>query len=177
MPNGHKTCRERRCGEFTISLSPNAAQPYASRFLPALPGLVRSYRAAGLNLEPAGPVFVKTAGAGYRLTSQPATYAVLRGVLSRRAAEAGLTAEHFTGHSTRRGRMQGDADAGVPAAATQERALGICTTTYQLYTDRDRPLRREASGLTPPGHPSAEATPVPMLARVATAFTRLVWRT
>lgn len=157
MPNGHKTQRERHCGEFTITCDPTPDQPYASRFLRALPDLVESYSAAGLVLEPAGPVFAKTAGAGYRLTTQPATYGVLRGVLSRRAAEAGLSHENFTGHSGRRGRMQGDRAAGIPAAATRKRALGICTATYELYTDLNRPIRRRAlapSVASPEGCPS-----------------------
>ena len=185
MPNGHKTNQERHCGEYTISLASNAAQPYASRFLPALPRLVAAYRAAGLTLHGAGPVFVKAAGGGYRLLNEPATYGVLNGVLRKRAAEANLTDEHFTGHSTRRGRMQGDRAAGVAPAATQSRALGICDATYALYTDLERPTRRRINGSAPPGaghaapgsDPPAVISPQPLASRVAATLAQLLpWR-
>lgn len=183
MPNGHKTNQERHCGEYTISLARSGTQPYDSRFLPALPRLLAAYRAAGVTPQDMSPVFVKAAGAGYRLTNEPATYGVLRGVLRKRSAEANLSAEHFTGHSARRGRMQGDRAAGVSPAATQSRALGVCDATYELYTDLDRPTRRRVSASPPPAlgpavvDPGAPAAASGSIAsRVAAALTRLLPR-
>ena len=64
-PNGHKTCPERNCGKFTLSAEANGLdQLEPSRFLPALPQLLKAYRAAGRHLSAESPVFVKTKGGG-----------------------------------------------------------------------------------------------------------------
>ena len=162
-PNGHKTCQDRHCGTFTLWAQPNGGEQLEpSRFIPLLPELMRSYRMAGRDLHPTSPVFLKTTGAGHRLTDEPATNGVVAGVLKKRSAAAALGEENFTGHSFRRGRMQDDQDAGVDPAITQARALGIGMDTYRLYTDRDRPTRRTAmpdSSPPPPSAPLALAPP------------------
>lgn len=168
-PNGHKTCQQRHCGTFTIWREAQVGQQLeASRFLPALPGLLEAYRLAGREVTPTSPVFLVTQGAGTRLTDRPASCAVVRGVLKKRAIAAALEDENFTGHSFRRGRMQDDEDGGIPAAVTQARCLGIGKATYALYTDRGRPTRRV--GPTPPLAPPAPAGPLAGFSRFLEAF-------
>lgn len=160
-PNGHKTCQERHCGTFTLwTQQRGEEQLEPSRFIPLLPKLMQAYRAAGRHLHPSSPVFLKSTGAGRRLTDQPSTNAVVAGVLKKRSAAAALDEEHFTGHSFRRGRMQDDQDAGVTPAVTQARALGIGMGTYRLYTDRNRPTRR----IVPPGPTASPPIAAPPLA-------------
>ena len=176
-PNGQKTCQERHCGTFTLWAQPHGGEQLEpSRFIPLLPRLVRAYRAAGRHLHPTSPVFLKTAGAGHRLTDEPATHAVVAGVLKKRSAAAALGEENFTGHSFRRGRMQDDQDAGVAPAITQARALGIGMDTYALYTDRNRPTRRAAPPDAPPPPPSepTRRAPSSLFARALNAARRVM---
>ena len=168
-PNGHKTCQQRHCGEFTLWSEAQAGQQLeASRFLPTLPRLLEAYRLAGREVTPTTPVFLVTKGAGTRLTDQPATCGVVRGVLKKRAAAAALENENFTGHSFRRGRMQDDEDGGIPAAVTRARCLGIGKATYKLYTDRERPTRRV--GPAPPPVSPAPASPLNGFSRLLGAL-------
>jgi hypothetical protein len=150
-PNGHKTCQERHCGKFTLWLEARAGeQPAPSRFIPAIRGLLQAIRAAGREPTPESPVFLKTQGAGHRLTFEPATCGVVVSVLKKRSAAVALGPKMFTGHSLRRGRMQDDQDADVDPAVTQARALGIGDGTYQLYTDRTRRTRDVTSSVEVP---------------------------
>lgn len=173
-PNGHKTCQQRNCGKFSIWADIRPGEQLApSRFLPSLTGLLEAYLRAGRTLTSESPVFFATAGAGHRFTDRPATCGVVQGMLKRRAAAAALDGEHFTGHSFRRGRMQDDANGGIPAAVTQARALGIGRATYELYTDRSRPVRRiGVAAIVPAPAPSAHE---PLLTRVIAAVRH--WRT
>ena len=159
-PNGSKTKQQRNCGNFTLwSVARPGAQVRPSEFLSLVPALMRANTAAGFPPRAEGPVFLKTTGAGYRLTGDAATYAVARRIVQQRAAYCGLASEVFTGHSARRGRFQEDQDEGIAPEVTRARFMDVCYATYALYTNRMRPLRRRVDD-TPPA-PAVAPTPRP----------------
>ena len=137
-PNGVKTRQRRNCGHF--ALEPHADPRLC--FIRRLAAFVGSCRQVGCPLQlPGGFIFrVMDPHDRHRLAEAPLT--VSAGLSRLRAALDSLGTYHGESmHSFRRAGMQSDQSAGLSAEATMKRALIVSTSSYNLYTNRQRPTK------------------------------------
>ena len=137
-PNGVKTRRRRHCGSF--SLLPHSDPRLC--FIRRLAAFSHSCSALGMPLQsPAGFIFrIMDPHNRSRLAESPLTVSA---ALSRLRAGLKSLGEYQgeTMHSFRRAGMQADQDAGVSPPVTMKRALITSTSSYNLYTNKQRPTK------------------------------------
>ena len=151
-PNGVKTRQRRDCGHFDLGLH---VEPRLC-FIRRLADFTASCQRIGCPLQsPAGFIFrIMDPHDRKKLAETPLT--VSAGLSRLRAALTSLGGYRGeTMHSFRRAGMQADQSSGVAPEVTMKRALIVSPSSYNLYTDLQRPTKalrfRSAAQLVPRG--------------------------